>query len=38
LSLAPGIGITVAVLGFNLLGDACRDALDPKLKNMGRRD
>ena len=38
LSLAPGIGITVSVLGFNLLGDACRDALDPKLKNMGRRD
>ena len=38
LSLAPGVGITLAVLGFNLLGDACRDALDPKLKNMGRRE
>jgi ABC-type dipeptide/oligopeptide/nickel transport system permease subunit len=38
LSLAPGLGITFAVLGFNLLGDACRDALDPKLKNMRRPD
>lgn len=38
LSLAPGVGITLAVLGFNLLGDTCRDVLDPKLKDMGRRD
>lgn len=29
-SLAPGIAIGVAVLGFNLLGDALRDALDPR--------
>lgn len=36
LSLAPGIGITLAVLGFNLLGDAFRDVLDPKLRNLGR--
>jgi peptide/nickel transport system permease protein len=35
LSLSPGIGITVAVLGFNLLGDAFRDVLDPKLRNLG---
>lgn len=34
LSLAPGIGITVAVLGFNLLGDAIRDVLDPKLRGL----
>lgn len=34
LSLAPGLVITLAVLGFNLLGDALRDVLDPKL---GRR-
>jgi peptide/nickel transport system permease protein len=27
---APGIAITVAVLGFNLLGDGLRDALDTK--------
>lgn len=26
----PGIAIAVAVLGFNLLGDGLRDALDPK--------
>lgn len=36
LSLSPGIGITLAVLGFNLLGDAFRDVLDPKLRNLGR--
>lgn len=35
LSLAPGVGITIAVLGFNLLGDAVRDVLDPKLR-LGR--
>lgn len=36
LSLAPGFVITVTVLGFNLLGDALRDVLDPKLGG-GRR-
>jgi peptide/nickel transport system permease protein len=30
--LFPGIAISVAVLGFNLLGDGLRDALDPKSK------
>lgn len=29
-SLAPGLAIGCAVLGFNLLGDALRDALDPR--------
>ncbi|HYO42080.1 MAG TPA: ABC transporter permease [Candidatus Limnocylindrales bacterium] len=29
--LIPGIVITLAVLGFNLLGDGLRDALDPRL-------
>jgi ABC-type dipeptide/oligopeptide/nickel transport system permease subunit len=29
-SLAPGMAIGAAVLGFNLLGDALRDALDPR--------
>lgn len=29
----PGIAILLTVLGFNLLGDGLRDALDPKLKN-----
>lgn len=28
----PGAAITVSVLGFTLLGDALRDALDPKLR------
>ncbi len=30
LSLAPGGAIALAVLGFNLLGEGLRDALDPK--------
>lgn len=29
-SLAPGLAIGMTVLGFNLLGDALRDALDPR--------
>lgn len=29
-SLAPGLAIGAAVLGFNLLGDALRDAYDPR--------
>ena len=32
LALAPGLAITVAVLGFNLFGDAIRDTLDPRLR------
>ncbi|GAA4005300.1 ABC transporter permease [Deinococcus rubellus] len=31
ISIAPGLAIMLAVLGFNLLGDALRDALDPRL-------
>lgn len=31
LILFPGIAITLTVLGFNLLGDGLRDALDPRL-------
>ena len=30
--IAPGLAITLAVLGFNLLGDGLRDVLDPKLR------
>ncbi|HUX46668.1 MAG TPA: D,D-dipeptide ABC transporter permease, partial [Desulfosporosinus sp.] len=26
----PGLGILFTVIGFNLLGDGLRDALDPK--------
>jgi hypothetical protein len=29
-SLFPGLAIGLAVLGFNLLGDALRDAIDPR--------
>lgn len=29
----PGISIVMTLLGFNLLGDGLRDALDPKLKH-----
>jgi peptide/nickel transport system permease protein len=32
LVIAPGLAILLGVLGFNLLGDGLRDALDPKLK------
>jgi peptide/nickel transport system permease protein len=31
-TVAPGLAIMVVVLGFNLLGDGLRDALDPRLK------
>ncbi len=31
LILAPGIALTLTVLGFNLLEDGLRDALDPRL-------
>ena len=31
-SIFPGMAITVAVLGFNLLGDGLRDLLDPRLR------
>lgn len=31
--LIPGIFIMITVLSFNLIGDAVRDALDPKLKD-----
>ena len=30
----PGVAIMVAVLGFNLLGDGLRDALDPRLRGQ----
>lgn len=31
--LFPGMSIMLLVLGFNLIGDGLRDALDPKMKN-----
>ena len=33
--LFPGLGITLAALGLNLLGDGLRDILDPRLKGQG---
>ena len=32
LSFAPGLCILLVVLGFNLMGDGLRDALDPRLR------
>ena len=32
MTAAPGLAICVAVFGFNWLGDALRDALDPRLR------
>jgi peptide/nickel transport system permease protein len=31
----PGLAIMLAVLGFNLVGDGLRDALDPRLRGQG---
>ncbi len=33
-AIYPGLAITLAVFGFNLFGDAVRDALDPKLRQL----
>ena len=32
LALFPGLAIVIIVLGFNLIGDALREAIDPKLR------
>ena len=32
LLIFPGAAIMLSVLGFNLLGDSLRDALDPRLR------
>ena len=32
MAIAPGIAISAAVFGFNMLGDALRDLLDPRLR------
>jgi peptide/nickel transport system permease protein len=37
LAIIPGLAIVVSALGFNLIGDALREALDPKLRGrVGR--
>ena len=33
LAMFPGLAIVLSVLGFNLFGDALREALDPKIRN-----
>ena len=35
LALIPGAAIVISVLGFNLIGDGLREALDPKLRGRG---
>ena len=35
LAIIPGVAIVVSVLGFNLIGDGLREALDPKLRTRG---
>ena len=35
MSAGPGIAIFIAVFTFNFLGDALRDALDPRLRRSG---
>jgi ABC-type dipeptide/oligopeptide/nickel transport system permease subunit len=32
LALFPGLGIVLAALGFTLLGEAMREAIDPKFR------
>jgi peptide/nickel transport system permease protein len=32
LAFFPGVAISLSVFAFNLLGDALRDAFDPKLR------
>jgi ABC-type dipeptide/oligopeptide/nickel transport system permease subunit len=35
LAMIPGFAIVLSVLGFNLIGDGLREALDPKLRGRG---
>jgi peptide/nickel transport system permease protein len=37
MALWPGAAISLAVFGFNMLGDALRDVLDPRLRGGGGR-
>jgi peptide/nickel transport system permease protein len=34
MAIFPGVAISLAVFGFNLLGDSLRDALDPRLRTQ----
>jgi peptide/nickel transport system permease protein len=37
MAIWPGVAISLAVFGFNMLGDALRDVLDPRLRGGGGR-
>jgi peptide/nickel transport system permease protein len=37
MALFPGTAISLAVFGFNMLGDALRDVLDPRLRGAAAR-
>jgi peptide/nickel transport system permease protein len=37
MAMYPGLAISLAVFGFNMLGDALRDVLDPRLRGAGGR-
>lgn len=34
LAIAPGLAISITLLGINLLGDALRDHFDPRMRNL----
>jgi ABC-type dipeptide/oligopeptide/nickel transport system permease subunit len=35
MAIFPGLALSLAVLGFNFLGDSLRDVLDPRLRGSG---
>lgn len=35
LGILPGLCVTLSILGFNLIGDALRDRLDPQMRGIG---
>ena len=37
IAIYPGLAISLTVFGFNMLGDALRDVLDPRLRGAGGR-
>jgi peptide/nickel transport system permease protein len=37
MAVYPGLAISLVVFGFNMLGDALRDVLDPRLRGVGGR-
>lgn len=37
MAIWPGVAVSLAVFGFNMLGDALRDVLDPRLRGSGEK-